>query len=111
MRQAGLKPSDVEFHIPKDAEDFRRIQANKKAAADRAQAELDAKALEARRAQWLTLQQEFGDVQEPSRKRRLGVEEESVGKDPLVGPPPGMEEEDEATQPPTTGPGFGWGWY
>ena len=38
------------------------------------------------------------------------VEEGPVGRDPLIGPP-GMvtEPDDEATQPPTSG--LGWGWY
>ena len=39
MRQAGLKPSDVECYIPKDLADYNRIKANKKAAAECAQRE------------------------------------------------------------------------
>ena len=94
---------------------MQRIQDAKAATAEQAKRELDAKELEARRAQWLKLQEEFGDVEEPSRKWRQrppGVEEEPVGRDPAYMV---TEPDDEATQPPTAsvapGPGHGWGWY
>ena len=100
--------------------DYNRIKADKKAAAERARRELEAEELKQRRAQWQKLQEEFGDIDEPSKKWRLGVEEEPVGRDPLVGPPGPMvtEPDDEATQPPSgvtldlTGDhAAGWGWY
>ena len=114
MRQAGLKASDVDYYIPKNAEDYARIQAQKKADADRAKAQAAADAEAALRAQYAELQRKFGPPPPPQ---------------PMITEPNG-EDDDEDTQPlarkslatlagdeGNTVPGnpdehgFGWGWY